>query len=343
MSERFRLHEAMSGRLDEAEDGLIRDCKIVGLVSSNGRQYLPEALKKAIPLYEGASVNIDHVEEEKSLTIGRSLKDKIGRFVGVKYVEGDGLRGDFRYNPAHPMASTVNWWAKNDPGAAGFSQVAYGQKRTVEGVDVIESIDGVESIDLVGKPATTKGFFESETKSLADRVRAASETERKEILAALKEGTSVDLSTLSLAQIKESRRDLFEAIIKESASAQEFEAVKKRLEESEAKTKALEAELLQSKRRARVVELCKESGLPPHGMTSLFIDSVCRLDNDDAVKSAISEQAQAVGGSRPTTSGYDWSDERPQAKEQRLAESFTGRGGDPDDADLDRWVAEMNG
>ncbi len=42
----------------DREHGVIRGVKLLGLVSRNGRRYLPAALQQAAGLYEGAKVNV---------------------------------------------------------------------------------------------------------------------------------------------------------------------------------------------------------------------------------------------------------------------------------------------
>ena len=40
--------------------GVIRGIKVLGLHSRNGREYSPQALARAVSLYEGAKVNVNH-------------------------------------------------------------------------------------------------------------------------------------------------------------------------------------------------------------------------------------------------------------------------------------------
>ena len=44
----------------DRERGIIRGVKILGTRSQNGRTYLAEAIGQAVPLYEGAKVNVNH-------------------------------------------------------------------------------------------------------------------------------------------------------------------------------------------------------------------------------------------------------------------------------------------
>jgi hypothetical protein len=85
---------------------------------------------------------------------------KFGRIVNARYVDGDGIRGDLRYNPKHQAADTFVGWLEHDPSGVGFSHCAFGKVRPEKGVDIVYEIEEVESVDLVASPATTKGIFE---------------------------------------------------------------------------------------------------------------------------------------------------------------------------------------
>jgi hypothetical protein len=139
----------------DTEAGVIRGVKVLGLNSKNNRRYLPEAARRAIPLYEGAKVNIDHRSG------GRSFNDRIGELRGVHYREGLGLFADLHYLKSHPQAGVLVEAAKRMPSSVGLSHNVAARTRQERGVTVIESIDRVHSVDLVADPATTSGLFES--------------------------------------------------------------------------------------------------------------------------------------------------------------------------------------
>ena len=69
--------------------GVIRDVKILGLHSRNGRQYLAETLTRAVPLYEGAKVNVNHPKGNPLSP--RDYQDRIGVIHGVELRPG--MRG----------------------------------------------------------------------------------------------------------------------------------------------------------------------------------------------------------------------------------------------------------
>lgn len=142
-------------RLD-GDAGLLRGVTVLGLSSRNRRRYTQEAAVSALPLYEGALVNLDHPDRPES---PRSVRDRFGRLVNVRF-DGGKVKADLRYNPEHPFASTLEWFAHNDPGAIGLSHNAIGEGKDESGIFVVKKIVELRSVDLVAEPATTRGLFE---------------------------------------------------------------------------------------------------------------------------------------------------------------------------------------
>ena len=143
--------------------GAIPGVKLLGRVSKKGREYPPAVMAKALPLYEGMRVNVDHVDPGQR----RSLRDRIGLVKNVTLKE-DGLYGDFHFNPKHPLAEQIAWDAENAPQNLGFSHDTRGGSRNQNGQVVVESIDTVLSVDLVANPAATTGLFESTDRDWKD-------------------------------------------------------------------------------------------------------------------------------------------------------------------------------
>ena len=100
----------------DREKGIIPGVKLLGTVSRKGRVYPKEVMAKALPLYEGMRVNVDHVDPGQR----RSLRDRIGLVKNVTLKE-DGLYGDFHFNPKHALAEQIAWDAENAPQNLGFS------------------------------------------------------------------------------------------------------------------------------------------------------------------------------------------------------------------------------
>ena len=183
-----RLYESVSGRgagrVDVAA-GIIYGVKLVGMESKNtGRtigldarefgdavnqpySYSAEALRNAIPMYEGAAVRIDHPQSEidpsgkrvvKSRS--RSLLATSGKVRNVRFKE-DGLYGDIHVMLSHPNAGFILEFADKMPEHIAASHNAYGLPELVGDRIIINEIIEVYSVDLVGdKPGTTNGLFE---------------------------------------------------------------------------------------------------------------------------------------------------------------------------------------
>lgn len=141
----------------DAEKGVIRNVKIIGHVSANGRRYAPEALTKAIGMYEGRQVNVNHASRPGE---SRSAYDRFGWLESVKS-RPDGLYGDLQYLKTHSQAAPTVEAAQRNPRLFGLSHNARGVERRANGETVIESIESVLSVDLVADPATVAGLHES--------------------------------------------------------------------------------------------------------------------------------------------------------------------------------------
>lgn len=148
-----------TGAAVDAEAGVVRGVKILGLESRNGRVYLPEALQRAARLYEGAKVNVNHVASPAQAP--RDYRDRIGTIRDVAVRPGEGLFGDFHFNPKHALAAQLAWDASHAPENVGFSHNVEARCAQREGRTVVEAIVRVFSVDLVADPATTRGLFES--------------------------------------------------------------------------------------------------------------------------------------------------------------------------------------
>lgn len=155
----------------DRDKGIIHGVKILGLESANKRSYTREALERAVSLYEGKAVNVDHIPSGQL----RSYRDRIGRIVNVR-LSGDGLYGDLLVNPKHPLAEQLFWDAEHAPENVGLSHDAQGKTVVRDGKMIVESISSVRSVDLVAEPATTRSLYES----AVDTVMAMAEPEQSE-------------------------------------------------------------------------------------------------------------------------------------------------------------------
>lgn len=138
--------------------GVLKGVKLLGLTSRNGRVYRESALAKALPLYEGAKVNVNHA---KGRATARDYQDRLGRIRHVEHRPGEGLFGELHFNPKHPLSEQLLWDAEHAPEQVGFSHNVMAKTSIDNGQTVVEEITHVESVDLVADPATTRGLFES--------------------------------------------------------------------------------------------------------------------------------------------------------------------------------------
>ncbi|MCC6419940.1 MAG: hypothetical protein IT429_17025 [Gemmataceae bacterium] len=160
----LREDVASAGRVDRAR-GIIRGVKILGLESANGidddpdverRVYSRRALEEAIPLYEGAKVNVNHPDDPSER---RDAEDGFGVLQGV-HLADDGLYADLHFLKSHPLARRVCEAAERMPNSYGLSHNADARGSRKGDAWVVEEIVKVRSVDLVRDPATTRGLFE---------------------------------------------------------------------------------------------------------------------------------------------------------------------------------------
>ena len=158
----------------DREKGIIKGVKIIGFTSQNGRKYTPEALKEAVPMYEGIKVNIDH--PENGPTQQRSSHDRFGKFNNVRFQEGEGVFGDLLYLKNHPLAESVCEAAEREElnDVFGMSHNAQGEGMVdKKGIFNVSKITEVRHVDLVADPATTKSLTESQSTSDLEAEEAA--------------------------------------------------------------------------------------------------------------------------------------------------------------------------
>jgi hypothetical protein len=264
-------------RVDRAA-GVIHAVKLLGTVSKKGREYPRDVMAKALPMYEGIRVNVDHVEPGAR----RSLRDRIGLVKNVTLRE-DGLYGDFHFNPKHQLAEQVAWDAEHAPQNLGFSHDTRGSSKTRAGRTVVESIDQVLSVDLVANPATTDGLFES-VDSLNTKDNA------------------MDLSKITLQELRESRDDLVKLILTEASDGQKVQALEaqvKTLQEAVDGYKAADAK--RALQEAIVGEL-KTAGLDPANKahcSEIFLEDLHGTADIAKRQAKIADRKALLGAARP--------------------------------------------
>jgi len=148
--------------------GVAENVKVLGWESTNRRRYVREAAQAALPLYEGAWVNIDHPTDENEPV---SALRRFGRLKGVEVRESGIYARQLTYNPKHPFAETFAYWVANDPSAVGLSHNAVGEGEMKDGIFVVNKINAVDSVDIVADPATTKGLHEGQMNETPDEAK----------------------------------------------------------------------------------------------------------------------------------------------------------------------------
>jgi hypothetical protein len=146
---------------------VVRDVKVIGFTSKNGRRFKEEAIEGAVGLYEGAKVYLDH-PDPKEITKTRGVRDRNGVLKNARFVAGAGVFADWHYNSSHAATEALLEEIERNPSTLGFSHNArYRYGKPDGGTDIVEAIVAVRSVDLVADPATTNGMFEG---VIADKV-----------------------------------------------------------------------------------------------------------------------------------------------------------------------------
>jgi len=145
----------------DRKNNRINHVKILGVESKNRRRYSERARASQAKLVEGMAVAMDHNRDDP--TRERAFVDQpcVVRNVSV---ESDGNYGDLHVFPSHPSAKLLYDRAEMAPETFGLSHVAECKVGPPDrdGRIVVEDVEAVATLDLVTRPATTAGLFESE-------------------------------------------------------------------------------------------------------------------------------------------------------------------------------------
>ena len=252
---------------------VIRGVKLLGLRSKNRRNYdTPGVRASAKSLLEGARVYIDHPPTPEQ---PRSYRDAFGVVEGYEYRPGAGHFGNLRFNPDHPLAKQLAWDVKNNPKALGMSINA----RIVPGSTdkngdiVVESLQQVRSVDIVTKPGTADGIFESDS--------------------------SGDDEIMDLKTLREKHPELLEELKKESQESQEAETLRAQLKAASDALEALKAEEAARKLKDSVTadftEVLKESAFDAD-LQEEIVECACQLQEESRKKyrTVIEKMAKAA-------------------------------------------------
>ena len=324
----------------DTENHVVRNVKLIGFESKNGRLYPPRVLEAAKEKYEGTKVNIDHPSTGDPNT-PRGYGDRFGAIKNVQYVEGEGLFGDFHYNPRHPIANQFIYDAQHNPSALGFSHNATLRvaNKKQDGKTVIEEILNVRSMDLVADPATTTSLFESmETNTMepgteptpAPMEPSAGGDAKSQIKAAFKQMVNAAIddesldakATLSkIRDILKSQEKLLGMATKEMSGGDggdDDEGKEKMAEENfnlrsqnielQNELKTFRAEKALEGKRTAITEEFKAAGLDPTNpihLTEHFTNVLLGIEEASDRQEAIEDRAAAIFGRQKTRQGGD--------------------------------------
>lgn len=111
----------LPGKLKVDKDGKVKGVHLLGMKSKNGYNYAFEAIQKSHKEYVGLDIYLNHDLEKPA---ERDLKDKIGFIEDTTVSESVGMLGDIQLNTEHPYYGAVKWWIEHNPKKLGFSHVA---------------------------------------------------------------------------------------------------------------------------------------------------------------------------------------------------------------------------
>lgn len=161
MSKFLRESESGFDRID-TEAGVIYGVKVLGPKSMNGRVYEDAAIRRAVSMYEGVTVNINHVRNDPKTRAyqERQIQDRWGVLRNARYFEGS-VYADLHYLKNHPMTPQLIEAAERFPDTFGLSHDAAGDEQVIDGERRVVELFEIRSVDVVAEPATNAGLFES--------------------------------------------------------------------------------------------------------------------------------------------------------------------------------------
>lgn len=267
---------------------------------ARGRRYTEMALRSCARLSEGCKSYRDHQGYSEKYDMGsiRKTEDLIGYFEDCS-LEGETVFGDLHYLKDTATKERVEALVEQMADKIGMSIHAMGTAwfDQEDMMEVVDDIKEMRSVDMVTEPGSTQNLFESRSGSSAVGAEAQDGHPKG------KEKT-MDFESLTLADLKEARPDLYASISKEvtEKQAQDGELQKlrdqvKSLTESNKQLKAqVDTATVQEQLRQRETKLAalvKESGLPDEVVTDTFKEAL-RATKDDAAARALLEDRKTL-------------------------------------------------
>lgn len=285
------------------ESDVIRGVKILGLESRNGRSYRPATLAKAVTLYEGAKVNVNH--PKTGAQTPRDYQDRIGVVRNVAFRDG-GLFADLQYNPKHQLAEQLAWDAEHAPENVGLSHNVEARVARHNSGLVVDEILKVRSIDLVADPATTRSLFEGSPDAAEGKPDAGDRAGGESSYLALQESNpdvvQAVMESLTIEALRNNRPDLVDSL------AEEQHAELSLLRE------AVESYRTLDERKSRVRAVLREYALPDPDLqreqaTAVlgeeFMERLLNIPDETAMRQVVRERAQLISQVR------GWAEDEP--------------------------------
>jgi hypothetical protein len=278
----------------DRERRLVRNVALTAVESRNGYRYSEQALREALPLYDGKPVFLDHAVNV-SRPYDRSARDLVGSIVNPRFEDGR-VRGDIRVLDTD-AGRTFLGLVESDSPAVGMSHVVLAERAADGGT--VERLHDVISVDAVVFPATAATFRESaaEVESVTPEARAtggspasADQTRRANELSPSptdESGTS-DTELLETDRCEEAEflaeRDRLRAARDELAH--DVESLRRELEQ-------LRHEHDRVRQDVEIDRLLADSELPPAVITEVFRRQL-RTEQDHAVRQALVAERRSL-------------------------------------------------
>jgi hypothetical protein len=312
-----------------------------GFNSSKRRFYTPDALKSAVPLFEGAKMYIDHATEREEIDRPEGSLTRLGgvlRDVSVR--ESDGaIVGTAHIANASLRQILANLHESGSVGAIGVSinAIAKGVKRAIDGVQttVIESLRKVRSVDFVTEAGAGGMVLACESADTLDSIDLETlEAMRPDIVEAIRGGGKDDgTMTLEEALAKIATLEASTKVLESERDALKTERDGLALKIQEAERGALVA-----KAQGEISALVKESKLPEAAQKRLA-EQFKDADKIDGVKEAVEAERAYIdslrdpGHVRECGGGSGGSEDDGKVLRESFVDSYMARGKTKEEAE----------
>lgn len=305
------VEERMDDRFAEAvldkEACIVRDVAIVNPTSVNcsykggkGRRFSERARQSVARLLEGKKAYRNHQgkTEEKDMGGVRRTEDQIGKWANGRLTESGLVRADLHYLRINAVKEWIEAIVEQMPETIGSSINALGDSvyNETEKMEDVEDITGVHSVDIVTSPGSTKHLFESNKDDNGGD--AGSNTDGME-------DGDLEIAAMTLAELREARPDLVDAVVKEQKDSDTTVATITGLKEQvasvtkerdEQKVKLDEATLKEQVREREVAidKAITESGIRADDISESFRTALSAATDDGTIKALLDDRKKII-------------------------------------------------